>query len=123
MPSSILYFVYGAVMLIGMICFVRAYQTRLDTPVHKRWGISGTAISLFGILVVVVGAYLWGWQVNERWPDLVRVHRAVALVALALLLLTAITGMLRHRLHPRLYVVFLPVYFLALVTAAFGYCP
>lgn len=123
MPSSILYFVYGAVMLIGMICFVRAYQTRLDTPVHKRWGITGTAISLFGILVVVVGAYLWGWQVNERWPDLVRVHRAVALVALALLLLTAITGMLRHRLHPRLYVVFLPVYLIALVTAALGYRP
>lgn len=123
MPSAVLYFLYGGVMLAGLCCFLRAFQTRFDTPVHKRWGITGTAISLFGILVVVAGAWLWGWRVDERWPAVVRVHRAVALLALALLVLTATTGMMRHRIHPKLYKVFLPVYVIALITAAFGYKP
>jgi ABC-type uncharacterized transport system permease subunit len=125
MLSSLLYFVYGAVMLLGLVCFVRAFQTRLDTPVHKRWGLRGAVIALAGIAVVVVATYLGGepWQVKERFPDVVLVHRAIALLAFALLLLTAFTGMRRHRLHPRLYVVFMPVYVLALVTAAIGYRP
>ena len=123
MLSSVLYFFYGAVMTAGLVCFIRAYQTRLDTPVHRRWGLTGTAISLTGILVVLVNTYAWGWRLEERWPVVIKVHRGFALAAMALLLLTAITGLARHRIHPRLYVLFLPVYILALLTAALGYGP
>jgi hypothetical protein len=123
MPSSILYFGYGAVMLVAYACFLKAYATRLDTPTHKRWGMAGTAISLTGILVVVVGAYAWGWRPDERWHEMVMVHRAIALVSFALLALTAVTGAKRHKLHPKLFRFFLPAYTLALITAAIGYQP
>jgi len=123
MPSAVLYFLYGAVMGAGLFCYVRAYQTRLDTPVHKRWGLTGASLSLGGILVVLLGFYAFGWTVNERVPEVVRVHRVVALAAAAMLILTAVTGMARHKLHPRLYLVFLPLYVIALLTAAIGYGP
>ena len=123
MPSSLLYFTYGGVMLAALVCFVRAFQTRLDTPVHKRWGIAGVALSLGGILVVVFGAYVFGWQVNIRSMDVVIWHRRIALVSLVLLCMIAITGATKHRLHRRLYVVFLPVYVVSLITAAIGYQP
>ena len=118
-----MYFGYGAVMLVAYACFLKAYATRLDTPTHKRWGITGTVISLVGILVVVVGAYGWGWRPEERWHEMVVVHRAIALVAFMLLLMVAITGMRRSKLHPKLYKLFLPAYTLALITAAIGYRP
>ena len=123
MPSPILYFGYGLVMLVAYGCFLKAYATRLDTPTHKRWGMAGTAISLTGIVVVVIGAYAWGWRPDERWHEMVVVHRAIALVSFLLLMLVAITGALRHKLHPKLYLVFLPAYTLALITAAIGYRP
>ena len=123
MPPAVLYFTYLLVMLAGLLCFVQAYRSRYDTPRHKRWGITGTCLSLAGIAVVLVGAWLWGWRVEERWPDVVRFHRAVAYAGVALLLLTAITGALRLAIHKRLYVVFLPVYAIVLLTAVLGYRP
>ena len=123
MPSNVLYFLYLVVMAAGLACFLQAYRMRLSTEVHKRWGITGTAISLGGIGVVLLATYLWGWRVEQRLPDVVLWHRRLALVSVTLLVLTAVTGMRRIPIHTRLYVVFLPVYIAALVTAAVGYRP
>ena len=123
MPPAVLYFTYLIVMAAGLFCFLQAWRHRLDTPVHKRWGITGTALSLAGIAVVLVGAWLWGWRVEERLPEVVVFHRRIAYLGTGLLLLTAITGALRHPVHKRLYLVFLPVYVVVLATAVVGYRP
>lgn len=123
MQPEVLYFTYLVVMAAGLVCFLQAWRHRLDTPRHKRWGITGTALSLTGIVVVLVGAWLWGWRVEERLPDVVAFHRQIAYLGTALLLLTAITGALRMPLHKKLYMVFLPVYVLVLATAVVGYRP
>jgi hypothetical protein len=123
MPSSVLYFGYLAVMAVALACFLQAFRRRLETPVHKRWGILGTCLSLGAIALVIAGGRLFGWEVEVRLPWVVAVHRKIALGSTALLILTAVTGALRHRLHRRLYVVFLPVFIAALLTAMIGYRP
>ena len=64
-----------------------------------------------------------GWRVEQRYPLVVMIHRKIALVSTALLILTALTGALRLRLHHKLYVVFLPTYIATLLTAMVGYRP
>jgi len=123
MPSALQFTLYLVVMTGGLACFFQAYRTRLVTPLHKRWGIAGTAISLGGIGVVLLATYAWGWRVEQRLPEVVLWHRRLALLSSALLVLTALTGMLRIRIHTRLYVVFLPLYVASLLTAAIGYRP
>jgi hypothetical protein len=123
MPSPVLFFGYLAVMAAALACFLQAFRQRLDTPVHKRWGIVGTCLSLGGILVVILGAEMLGWRVEQRYPLVVIIHRKIALVSTALLILTALTGALRLRLHHKLYVVFLPTYIATLLTAMVGYRP
>ena len=123
MTSPVLYFGYLLVMGAGLACFAQAWRHRFDTPRHKRWGVTGVALSLTGIAVVLVGAWLGGWRVEERLPDVVLFHRRIAYVGTALLLLVAVTGALRLPLHKRLYVVFLPVYVAVLLTAIVGYRP
>ncbi len=103
--------------------FVQAWRRRFVTPEHKRWGITGTIISLTGIAVVLAGAEVFGWRVDQRLPWLVTIHRRIALVSTALLILTAVTGAMKARVHKKLYLLFLPAYVLALVTAAIGYQP
>ena len=122
-PSAVLYFLYLAVMTAGLACFIQAWRHRLVTPVHKRWGITGTALSLGGIAVVLLGAEFLGWVVDQRLPWLVTIHRRIALASTALLILTAVTGAMKARIHKKLYVVFLPLYVAALVTAIVGYRP
>lgn len=123
MPPALLYYAYLAVMAGGLFCFLQAWRHRFDTPRHKRWGLLGTGLSLGGIAVVLLGAYALGWRVAERWPEVVRFHRAAAYVGTALLILTAVTGALRLPLHKRLYLVFLPVYVIVLAAAILGYGP
>lgn len=123
MPSAALYFLYLVVMTAGLACFIQAWRHRFVTPVHKRWAVTGTALSLGGIAVVLLGAELFGWRVDQRLPWLVTIHRRLALVSTALLILTAVTGALRVPIHTRLYVLFLPAYVLALLTAIVGYRP
>lgn len=123
MPSAVLYFLYLAVMTAGLVCFVQAWRHRFTTPVHKRWAITGTALSLGGIAVVLVGAEFLGWVVDQRLPWLVVIHRRIALASTAFLILTAVTGALRIGIHKRLYLIFLPLYVAALVTAIVGYRP
>ena len=123
MPSAVLYFLYLAVMTAGLACFLQALRHRHVTPVHKRWGITGTALSLGGIAVVLLGAELFGWRVDQRLPWLVTIHRRIAVVSTALLILTAVTGAMRARIHHKLWVVFLPLYVAALLTAIVGYQP
>ncbi|MDJ0973142.1 MAG: hypothetical protein QNJ98_01605 [Planctomycetota bacterium] len=123
MPSALLYYTYAAVMVASLGCFAQAYRTRLVTPVHKRWGIAGAALSLGGIVVVLIATYVLGWIVDQRLPDVVRVHRLLALAATALVLLIAISGWQRWRIHTRLYIVFFPLYIATVATALIGYTP
>ncbi len=123
MPSAILYYTYGALMLASVACFGQAYRTRLVTPVHKRWGLAGVALSLGGILVVLVVTYAMDWRVAQRLPGVVRVHRTLAPIATALVIAIAITGWRRARIHRRLYVAFFPFYVATVATALIGYQP
>ena len=124
MPSAVLFFTYVVVMTAALWCFVQAFRTRFDTPVHKRWGITGCLLSLGGIAVVLVLNYALGWKVDQRFPEVVLWHRRFAYVGTALILLIMATGALRIlRIHTRLYVVFFPIYVIALVLAVIGYKP
>ena len=123
MPSALLYYTYGAVMVASVVCFAQAYRTRLITPIHKRWAIAGTALSLGGIVVVLIVTYAFGWRVDQRFPDVVRVHRVLALFATALVLFIGFTGWRRWPIHKRLYVAFFPLYAVTVGTALVGYQP
>ena len=123
LPSAVLYYVYLVVMTAGLACFLQAWRHRFVTPVHKRWGIAGTAVSLGGIAVVMLGARFLDFQVAERIPWLVLIHRRVAVVGAAVLILTAVTGALRIGIHKRLYLVFLPLYVVTLALAIIAYRP
>lgn len=123
MPSPVLYYTYGLVMLASLGCFGQAYRMRLVTPVHKRWGMAGVALSLGGIVIVLVLTYALGWHVDQRFPGVVRVHRVLALAATALVLLIAVSGWRRWRIHTRLYVAFFPLYIATVATALVGYTP
>lgn len=123
MSSALLYYVYGLVMLASLGCFLQAWRTRLVTPVHKRWGASGVGLALAGIVVVLVVTYAFEWRVDQRFPTVVRVHRALALAATAMMLFVGITGWRRMPIHTRLYVVFLPLYVATVATALLGYRP
>lgn len=123
MPSAVLYYTYGAVMVASLACFAQAFRSRLVTPVHKRWGITGAALSLGGIVVVLIATYALGWRVDQRYPDVVRVHRVLALIATALVLLLGVSGWRRWPLHTRLYIPFFPLYVATVATALLGYTP
>ena len=70
-----------------------------------------------------IGPYAFGWRVEHRWPEMVRIRRVLALAAAALVLLVGYTGWRRLPIHKRLYVVFLPLYALTVATALLGYRP
>ncbi len=123
MAAPILYWTYVLVMVAGALCFVQAYRFRKQTARHKRYGIAGVALALSGITVVIALTYLFGWRVEQRWPDVVLVHRRVAYVSTTLLVLVAVTGMRRHRFHPLLARISVVFYFLALALAVVGYRP
>ena len=123
MPSAVLYYTYGLVMLASLVCFAQAFRTRLVTPVHKRWGTAGAALSLGGIVVVLLLTYAFDWRVDQRYPDVVRVHRLLALGATALVLLIGVSGWRRWPIHTRLYLPFFPLYVATVATALVGYAP
>ena len=67
-------------------------------------GLSNGSV-IGGIVVVIVLTYTLDWRVDQRWPDVVRVHRALALGATALVLAIAVTGWKRWAIHTKLYLV------------------
>lgn len=123
MPSALLYYIYGAVMLASVGCFVQAFRRRFVTPIHKRWALTGMALSIGGIVVVILLTYVFGWRVDHRYSSVVRIHRMLALGATALVLLIGYTGWRRSPIHKRLYVVFFPLYAATVLTALIGYQP
>lgn len=123
MPSAVLFFAYVLVMAAGLFCFVRAFQVRRDTPRHKRWALTGTALALGGVVVVLVAWRVLDWQVAARSTQWVRVHRALAYAATGTLLFVAVSGARRWAIHTRLYWVFFPLYAAALATALVAYQP
>ena len=123
MGSAILFWTYLAVMFAAAACFLQAYRVRKDTPRHKRFGITGVALALSGIVVVLALTYDLGWHVDKRSPEIVLWHRRVAYVSTALLVLTGLSGMLRWKVHPLVARVSVAVYFVALALACLGYRP
>jgi hypothetical protein len=123
MPPSVLYYCYLGVMTAAFGCFLQAFRSRRHTPTHKRWAITGVALSLGGIVVVLAGAYLVGWHVPSRFPGVVIWHRRLAYAATLLIVLLAVSGARRWPIHKRLYVIFLPLYAVVLALAAVGYRP
>ncbi len=123
MPPALLFFAYVLVMAAGLVCFVRAFQVRHDTPRHKRWALTGTALALGGVVVVLLAWRVLDWQVASRSAEWVRVHRTLAYCATGMLLLVAVSGARRWAIHTRLYWVFFPLYTAALATALVAYRP
>ena len=123
MSPTLLAWIFLAVMGGALACFARAFATRKDTPVHKRWGITGTAVDLVGTVAVLVTSRVLDWHVPANDETVALVHRTIAYVATALVFLVAGTGMARARIHTRLWVVFLPVYTVTYLLAIWAYAP
>jgi hypothetical protein len=104
-------------------CFLAAFATRKRTPVHRRWGITWVAIDLAGTAVVLVAYRGFGWVIERSDPTVVFWHRAFAYVATAMVLLVAVSGWRRWKIHTRLWPVFLPLYAVTYVLALWGYWP
>jgi hypothetical protein len=111
-------------MLAALGCFLLAYRHRLDTPRHKRYGITGIALGLGGVIVVIAVSWAFGWTVPVRHAEIVSAHRRfLAPVSTLLMLLVGVTGALRWRIHTKLYTLLFPLYLAAVVTAIIGYWP
>ncbi len=123
MVSTLLYYTYGLVMTGALACFVQAFRVRRNTPRHKRWAVSGVAMAFGGIVVVVLVTYLFGYRPTERFPEVVLWHRRMALAATVVMILTAVSGARRWRIHKRLYVLLFPLYTATIISAAIGYGP
>jgi len=119
----VLYPLYLGVMGAAAVCFVMAYRRRYVTPRHMRWALTGLVLDLAGTLVVLVFHRLLGWGIPAAHAGVVLWHRRVAYVSTALLLLVALSGWRRWPVHPRLAVVFLPLYLVTLALAIVGYWP
>lgn len=118
-----MYWTYCLVMVGAAACLVAAYRTRFDTPRHRRWGLAGVATALTGVVVVLVLTYALGWRVPQRFPEVVFWHRRLAMLATALLVLVAVSGARRWKIHPPLARALLPLYVVALILASIGYRP
>ena len=123
MDSRLLAVVFLVVMGAALVCFWAAFVRRKTLRVHKRLGIAGAGIDLLGTVAVVVTSRVLGWHVPAIEPDVARVHRVVAYVATALVLLVAITGSRRDPIHTKLWPLFLPVYTATYVLAVWAYAP
>jgi hypothetical protein len=122
-PSWVLYLVFLAVMGAALGCFLRAFAMRKTTPIHKRWGVTGVLLDLFGTAVVLVLHRGFGWSMAPRDRTLVLWHRGFAYVASAMVLFVAFTGWRRIPIHKRLWPVFLPLYATTLGLAIAAYWP
>jgi hypothetical protein len=123
MAPDALAVVFLAVMGAALACFWTAFARRRDLRVHKRWGVAGVVIDLVGTVAVFATTRGLGWSVPPRVLEASEWHRALAYVATALVLLQAVSGMRRWRIHRRLYVVFLPVYNVTYLLAVVAYAP
>jgi len=112
-----------AAMGVALACFVQAFRLRHDTPRHKIWAGTGVGLTLGGVALVALAWRVLDWQVEQRLPDLVLVHRGLAYVATGVLIFVALSGMLRWRIHRHLYWLLFPLYVAALVTAGIAYRP
>jgi hypothetical protein len=102
---------------------VAAYRARHDTPRHVRLALAGTGLDLGGTVVVLVLHRGLGWAMPPFDADVVLWHRRLAYVTTGLLLVVAVAGWRRWRLHPWVGRVFLPLYLVTLALAVVGYWP
>ena len=123
MAPTLLYPLYLGVMGAAAFCFVTAYRRRYVTSRHMRWALTGLALDLTGTVVVLVFYRVLGWSIPAAFPVVVFWHRRCAYVATALLLLVALSGWRRWRVHPTLGRILLPLYLVTLGLAIVGFWP
>jgi hypothetical protein len=122
-PSDLVAVAFLVVMGGAAGCFLRAFALRRETRRHVRWAVAGVVVDVVGTVVVVVTHRLLDWHVVPRFPAVAEVHRVVAYVASALVVLQAWSGATRRPWHRRLWPVFLPVYLGAWLLAFWAYAP
>jgi hypothetical protein len=118
LPSAFL-----LVMGAALACFVQAFRLRRDVRRHVRWAAAGAVIDVVGTITVVVVARGLELHVPVRDAGVAGVHRVLAYVSTALLLVQVASGVARARVHPALGHVFLAAYAATYVTAAVAYGP
>jgi hypothetical protein len=120
---DVLSLVFLVVMGTALGCFWAAFLRRKTVRVHKRFGIAGAAIDLLGTVAVIVTARGFGWHVPPYDETVATVHRTIAYLATALVLLVAATGIRRDPIHTKLWPLFLPVYTVTYALAVWAYAP
>jgi hypothetical protein len=124
MDPTVLAVTFLLVMGGAVACFWKAASLRrVDLHAHVRWAVLGVGIDVTGTLAVLVTARVLGWHVPEVFPTVALVHRAFAYVATAMLLVQAVGGFRRWRLHPKFGVAFLGVYTVTYALAVVAYGP
>lgn len=123
MWPSILFWTYSLVMAIALLAFLQAFRVRKQLARHKRAAGLGVVLTFTGIIVVLVVTYLFDIRVPQRSPDIVRIHRTLAILAAAMTAVMAFTGWRRIKIHTRLWPLFFGLYIATLATALIGYQP
>jgi hypothetical protein len=124
MDPTLLSGVFLLVMGSAVACFWRAASLRrADLHAHVRWALRGVAIDVVGTLAVFVSARFLGWTVPAAFPTVALVHRGFAYLATAMLVVQAVGGFRRWRMHPAFGVAFLGVYTVTYALAVVAYGP
>jgi heme A synthase len=120
---TVLAVVFLVVMAAAVVCFLRAYALRKHTPRHVRWAVAGVAIDLFGTVAVLVSHRGFDWTAPPYDATVATVHRLCAYVATALMLVQAVTGARRARIHRLLGLPFVILYVVTYALAVVAYAP
>ena len=123
MAAGLLYPLYLLVMGSAALCFLAAYRARARTPRHMRLALTGLALDVTGTLVVLIVHRVLGVPMHVEHALVVVWHRRCAYASTGLLLLVALGGWRRWRIHPLLGRIFLPLYLVTLAVAIVGYFP
>lgn len=123
MNPTLLAVVFLVVMAAALGCFVAAYRLRRDTPRHLRFAVAGTLVDVTGTLAVLLTHRVLGWSVPAHDATVALVHRGCAYVVTALLVVQAVGGARRWRVHKRLGLPFVVLYAATYALAVAAYAP
>jgi hypothetical protein len=124
MDPTLLASVFLLAMGGAVACFWKAASLRhVDLHAHVRWAVRGAVIDVVGTLLVIATQRVLGWHVPAAFPTVALVHRAFAYLATAMLIVQAVGGFRRWRIHPSFGLAFLAVYTATYALAVVAYGP